>query len=133
MYVYKEAGNYFVDILHQGPIATFEVTTANNPTIYQPLILQCMATVVRGSTGTVDIIWTTGNTQIRRVNNVTASRTLISSSVYNDSFILSSLNISDIGDEYQCEVLINSVFPTKATTGLLIPFPGIYICTYVAM
>ena len=101
-----------------------EVITANNPIIYQPLILQCTATIVRGITGTVDIIWTTGDTLVRRVNNVTASSNINSTSVYNDSFIIPSLNISDIGDVYQCEVLINSILTTTAVKSYIIPIPG---------
>ena len=82
---------------------------------------------MRGITGTVDIIWTTGDTQVRRVNNVTASSNINSTSVYNDSFIIPSLNISDIGDVYQCEVLVNSFVPTTAKTDFIIPIPGNHI------
>ena len=106
---------------------TVEATTANNPTIYQPLILQCTATIVRGITSTVDIIWTTGDTQVRRVNNVTASSNINSISVYNDSFIIPPLNISNIGSVYQCEVLFNSMLPTTAKAEYIIPIPGMQI------
>jgi len=100
--------------------------------INQPLILQCNATIVSYINSTVDIIWTTGNTQVRRVNNVTAVNNINSTSTYNDSLTISSLNISDIGSVYQCKVLINSVSPTTAKIDLMIPIPGIntHICTY---
>ena len=100
------------------------------PAINQPLILQCTATIVRGITSTVDIIWTTGDTQVRRVNNVIASSNINSTSVYYDSFIIPSLNISDIGSVYQCEVLINSVVPSTANADFIIPIPGNYVCAY---
>ena len=109
------------------PIITMEVHITNYPTIYQPLTLQCNATVVRGITGTIDIIWTTGDTQVRRVNNVTAISYINSTSVYNDSFIIPSLNISDIGNVYQCEVLIDSTISSTAITDFIIPIPGMYI------
>ena len=83
---------------------------------------------MRGITSTVDIIWTTGDTQVRRVNNVTAISNINSTSVYNDSFIIPSLNINDIGKVYQCEVMINSISPTTAKTDYY-PIPGIYILT----
>ena len=118
--------NYTVD-----PIITIEIVVANNPVIYQPLILECNATVAKVITGTVDIIWTTKDTQVRRVNNVTASSNINSTSVYNDSFIIPSLNISDIGSVYQCEVLINSVVPSRARTDFIIPIPGMYICVFL--
>ena len=81
-------------------------------------------------TGTVDIIWTTGDTQVRRVNNVTASSNINSTSVYNDLFTIPSLNISDIGSVYQCEVLINSIVPTTSKTDFVIPIPGRYMCVF---
>ena len=89
---------------------------------------------MRGITSTVDIIWTTGNTQVRRVNNVTASSNINSSSIYNDSFIIPSLNVSDIGSVYECEVVINSVLPTGARTYFTISIPGtvrMYVCTFI--
>ena len=103
------------------------------PVIGEPFTLQCNATIVRGITGTVDIIWTTGDTQVRKVNNVTASSNINSTSVYNDLFIIPSLNISDIGNVYQCEVLINSVIPTRAKTDFIISIPGTYSCMYMCM
>ena len=76
-------------------------------------------------TDTVDIIWTTGDTQVRRVNNVTASSSINSTSVYNDLFITPSLNVADIGSIYQCEVLVNSTVLTTAIKNYSIPIPGI--------
>ena len=103
---------------------TVEVIAAERLEIFQPLVLQCTAAIVRGITSTVDIIWTTGNTQVRRVNNVTASSNTYSQSIYNDSFIIPSLNVSDIGNVYQCEASINSVLPSAVKTGVVIPIPG---------
>ena len=109
------------------PVISVKVTAANNPTIYQPLTLQCTATIVKDINGTVDIIWTTGDTEVRRVNNVTVSSNINSTSVYNDSFITPSLNIGDIGNVYQCEVLTNSIVPTTSITDYIIPIPGNHI------
>ena len=79
---------------------------------------------MRGISSTVDIIWTTRDTQVRRVNNVTASSNINSISVYNDSFIIPSLEISDIGSVYECEVFVNSILPTTVKTDFIIPIPG---------
>ena len=117
---------WFVD-----PIVTVETTAFNIPTIYQPLILQCTTTIVRDINGTVDIIWITGDTPVRRVNNVTASSNINSTSLYNDSFIIPSLNINDIGSVYQCEVLINSIVSTATTTNFIIPIPGTYMYLHI--
>ena len=114
------------------PVFSIEVATIDYPTIYQPLMLQCTATTVENITSAVDIIWTTGNTQVRRVNNVTASSNINSSSIYNDSFIIPSLNVSDIGSVYECEILINSVLPTTAKTDFMIPIPGTYVSIHMS-
>ena len=113
-----------------GPILTVEITMTDNPVIDQPLILQCDVIIVGDNTNTVDIIWTNDDKQIRRVNNVTARIKMKSSSVYNDSFIIPSLDISDIGSVYECAVLINSSLPAAASSEITIPIPGMYVCTY---
>ena len=113
------------------PVIIVEVTADSAPMIDQPLILQCSATIVRYITGTIDIVWTTRDTQIRRVNNITSSSNFNSTSLYSDSFIIPSLDISDIGSAYQCEVLINSIMPASAETYFSIPFPGMYTCACI--
>ena len=124
--------NYVLIILTD-PIVAVDANIAGTALIYQPLILQCIATIVRGITNTVDIIWYTDNTQFRRVNNVTASSSINSSSIYNDSFIIPSLNISDIGNMYQCEVLVNSVLPTSANASIPNVIPSTYVCVYACI
>ena len=86
-----------------------------------------------GITSIVDIIWTTGNTQVRRVNNVTAISHFNSTSLYTDSFITPSLNLSDLifRNVYQCEVLINSPLPTEAETDFIISSQGMYVPTCI--
>ena len=76
-------------------------------------------------TSRVDIIWTNGNnTQVRRVNDVTTNST----SVYNDLFIIPSLDISNNGSVYHCEASINSSSPTRARSNITIFIPGMYTC-----
>ena len=106
------------------PNITIEVTINNIPLIDQPLILQCNAVIVGAITSTVDIIWTSDDTQVRRVNNVTARSSINSTSVYYDSFIIPSFDITDIDSVYHCEVLINSNLPTTASSNVTISIPS---------
>jgi len=111
-------------MIYVDPIIGVEVI-ATNLVINEPLILQCSATIVSDISSAVDIIWTTGNnTQVRRVNNVAAVNSINSTSTYNDSLIISSLDVNDIGSVYQCEVLINSISPSTAQTDFMIPILG---------
>ena len=120
-------------VVFTDPIVAVDAKIASIVAINQTLTLQCTATIVRGITNAVDIIWTTDNTQIRRVNNVTASSHINSSSIYNDLFIIPSLNISDIGRVYECEVLVNSVLPSSAKTDIIIPIPSMRMHNIICM
>ncbi len=44
--------------------------TLRNLTISDPLTLDCAVTAVRGISTSVDIIWTTGGVEIRRVDDI---------------------------------------------------------------
>ena len=118
-------------IIFIDPTVSVEIMAASIPSIDQPLALQCVVTTVEYITSTVDIIWTTGNIQVRRVDNVKASSNINSSSIYNDSFIIPSLNVSDIGSVYECKVLINSVLPTAAIADFIVAVSGLYTGFYM--
>ena len=107
------------------PSIFVEVTTTDTPVIGQPLALQCIATTIRGITDRVDIVWTTGAMEVRRINGLSPSD-LNTLTIYNDSFVISSLDISDIGSVYQCEVIINSFPLTAVKDTFIIPLPGMY-------
>ena len=64
-------------------------------------------TAVRGITSRVDIVWSSGDTVLQRMNNV--SSTMMSNSlVYTNSYTISQLNTTDDGRVIQCEVVINT-------------------------
>ena len=69
----------------------------------QTLTLECEIDAVPDIDGTADIIWITGNAEVRRVENIPAC--LLSN--YSDFFTTPVLSRSDINREYQCEVIIN--------------------------
>lgn len=101
-----------------------------NAIIDHSLTLQCTVTTVTDINSRVDIVWSTGNTQVRRVNNVPASD-IITLTAYEDTFVTPPLDISDIGSVYQCKVIINSSPPTMAQDDFTIPFPGMRIFSIV--
>jgi len=81
--------------------------TLSNKTIGDPLTLHCTVTAVRGISSSVDIIWTTGGREVRRVDNIMADIDN-NSAVYMDSFKISSLSANDDEKVYQCTVIINA-------------------------
>ena len=88
-----------------------------------PLILDCTVTAVRGISSSVDITWTTGGRVVRRVNNIKADREN-DSTIYTDSFEISSLSAIDNGREYQCTVVINASQPVNNSDQITLIFPS---------
>ena len=99
-----------------------------NLTIGDPLTLDCTVTAVRGISSLVDVIWTTGGRELRKVYNIMAD---IGNdyAIYTDSFEISSLSAIDNGREYQCTVVINAYRPVYSSDQITLMFPG--ECIYV--
>ena len=89
------------------PTPTVRVTALNTQTVGQSLTLQCEVTTVRGITSRVDIVWSSGGTVLRRMNDTTAT-TMDNSLVHTDSYTISQLSTTDEGRVIQCEVVINA-------------------------
>ena len=98
--------------------------TLGNVQIGDPLTLDCTVTAVRGISSSVDIIWTTGGRVVRRVDNITADIEQNDSTIYTDSFEISSLSAIDNEREYQCTVEINASQPVNNIDQAALIFPG---------
>ena len=72
----------------------------------QPLTLQCDLTTVRGIVSTVDIVFSSGGTELNRTNNVTAN-IMNDSVVYSHTYTIPQLTTAYHGRDIQCEVVIN--------------------------
>ena len=81
------------------------VTAPSTQTVGQSLTLQCKVTTVRGITSRVDIAWSSDDTELRRINDV-SSTIMDNSPVYTDSYTISQLSTTDDGRVIQCEVVI---------------------------
>ena len=111
---------------------TLGTETLRNFTIGDPLTLDCTVTAVRGISSSVDIIWTTGGSAVRRVDNITVNIEN-DHAIYTDSFEISSLSVFDNGKEYQCTVVINANQPVDSSDQITIIFPGKYTYVYIYM
>ena len=91
----------------------------------ESLALLCNVTTVRGITSRVDIVWSSGGTELQRMNNV--SSTMMSNSlVYTNSYTISQLNTTDDGRMIQCEVVINASPPAMGSDGTTLNVTGKY-------
>ena len=105
------------------PTPTVSVTAPNTQTVGDSLALQCEVTTVRGITSRVDIVWSSGGTVLRRMNDTTAT-TMDNSLVYTDSYIISQLNTTDEGRVIQCEVVINASPLVMASNSITLDVTG---------
>ena len=102
------------------------MTAPNTQTVGQSLTLQCEVTTVRGITSRVDIVWSSGGTELQRMNNV--SSTMMSNSlVYTNSYTISQLSTTDEGRVIQCEVLINTSPLVMANDTTTLDLIGMFI------
>ena len=91
------------------------VTGLSPPTVSQSLVLPCDVTAVRGITSRVDIIWRSGGVMLARRNNTlpTLNDGML---LYTDYYAFPrTVNTTDNGREYQCQVVINTSPPVMVT------------------
>ena len=109
------------------------VTAPNTQTVGQSLTLQCEVTTVRGITSRVDIVWSSGGTELQRMNDV-SSTTMGNSLVYTDSYTISQLNTTDEDRVIQCEVVINASPLVMANDSITLDVTGessLLLCTCI--
>ena len=108
------------------PTPNITVTATNNETVGQSLTLQCEVTTVRGITNRVDIVWSSNDIVLRRINDTIAT-TMDNSLVYTDSYNISQLSTTDDGRVIQCEVAINASPSVMTTDSITLNVMGMYI------
>ena len=99
------------------------MTAPNTQTVGQSLTLQCEVTIVRGITNRVDIVWSSGGTELERMNDV-SSTMMDNSLVYTDSYTISQLSTTDDGRVIQCEVVINASPLVMASDSITLDVSG---------
>ena len=105
------------------PTPTVSVTAPNTQTVGQSLTLQCEVTTVKGIISRVDIVWSSGGTELERMNGV-SSTTMDNSLVYRDSYTISQLSTTDEGRVIQCEVVINTSPSVMASDSITLDVTG---------
>ena len=99
------------------------MTAPITQTVGQSLTLQCEVTTVRGITSRVDIVWSSGGTELERMNDV-SSTTMDNSLVYTDYYNISQLTTTDDDRVIQCEGVINANPPIMANDSITLDVTG---------
>ena len=82
-------------------------------------------TTVRGITSKMDILWSSHDLELERMNNV-SSTTMDNSLVYTGSYTISQLSTTDHGRVIQCEVVINASQSVMASDSITLNVTGEY-------
>ena len=106
------------------------MTAPNTQTVGQSLTLQCEVTTVRGITSRVDIVWSSGGTELQKMENVT-SDIIDNSLLYRDSYNILILTTSDDDRAFQCEGIINVNPLVSADDDLSLDVTSKHLAIYV--
>ena len=79
--------------------------------VSEPLTLECNITTVRGITSRLDIVWSSNETELRRIEGIQSNLMRNNSVIYMDSYAISQLGTVDEDRAYQCGVIINQAVP----------------------
>ena len=88
------------------PTPVVKVASIDSLELGEPATLECNYIAVRGITSRVDIVWSTGYSVVRRLNDVTGN-SISNSIVYNDYLVTPPLRV---GRKYYCGININTPF-----------------------
>jgi len=106
------------------PLPSVALTAPSTQIVGQSLALECSVTTVRGITSRVDIVWSTGNTELMRVEVNSSSMTDDNSVIYTDSYVIAQLSTTHEGQSYECEVIVDSSSPVNATKSATLDVTG---------
>ena len=98
------------------PAPIVQVVAPCEQVVGQSLTLQCNIAAVSDIAATVDIIWTTGDTEVRRVEDIQGS--LINN--FTDFFTIPVLSKSNNDQEYHCTVVINTNPPITGNDSVVL-------------
>ena len=104
---------------------TVNVAAISQAMIGEPLTLQCSLTTVRGIDSSVDIIWSSNDEMLRRINDNDA--TIVNDEVvYTDNYTIQTLTTAYDGVVIECEVVINTQTPIRDTSSIELDVNGMY-------
>jgi len=100
------------------------VVNSSAQIVGQSLTLECSVTTVRGITSRVDIVWSSQDVELQRINGTKSGFLNDVSTLYTSTYIIPLLSTIDDGRVYQCEVVINTSPPVMATDSVTLDVTG---------
>ena len=93
------------------PDPVIKVDAPSSQVVGQPLTLECNVTTVRGITSTVDIVWSSNGTELRKSKGTESNLINYNSVLYMDSYTIPLLSTVDENRTYECGIIINLALP----------------------
>ena len=90
----------------------------------QSLTLKCDITTVKGITSRVDVIWGSGDLELKRTEGINISSMSANSLLYTDFYLISQLSTAHEDTSYKCTVVITGPSPAMATDDVLLNVTG---------
>jgi len=101
------------------------VNIPNNQTVGESLTLVCRVATVKGITSRVDIVWSSGGIQLKRiVVEAIVSSTINDTKLYENTYYISQLSTNDNERVLQCEVVIMTTPSIMATDNVTLDVTG---------
>ena len=85
-------------------VGNLNISITEDIMLGEPLILRCVVNTMTTIADVLTFVWSSNNTVLRRVNQTKQ---------LHDHYVISQLNTSNDGQEYMCEVIINSIIPER--------------------
>lgn len=95
-----------------------------NQIVGQTLTLKCDITTVKGVTSRVDIIWSSGDLELKRTEGINVSSMTTDSLLYMDFYLISQLSTTHEETTYKCTAVITGPSPVLATDNVLLNVTG---------
>ena len=106
------------------PVPYVTINAPNNQTVSESLTLKCNVTTVRGITSRVDIVWSSNNVELKKLQEINTSLTRINTELFEDTYNIPLLSTSDDGRVFYCKVIIMTVPPIMAVNNVTIDVTG---------
>ena len=104
--------------------SSIKVTTIGALKVSQSLTLECSIATVRGITSSVDILWSSNGSELKRIIGANVNFTSNNLEMYIVFYDILQLKTSDDGRLFQCEILLNTTPSVMATGNITLDLTG---------
>ena len=117
-------------IIVPDPLVTLDAPSIQ--IVSNPLTLYCNITTVRGITSRADIVWSSNDLELRRIEGIKSNLTINNDLIlYMDSYTILQLGTVDEGRTYQCGIVIHQAVPTSVNGNITLDVTGEVLYVYL--